>query len=51
MHKGKLMEQYLKYKDKTMDELIEERSRSLLKGINELRKKWLPERYDERLDK
>lgn len=50
MNKDELIKQHLKYKDKTMDELIEMRILELRKGQNELRKKWLPEKYDANLE-
>jgi hypothetical protein len=46
MIKKILLERHLKYKDKRMNELIQERSERLAKGRNELRKKWLPEKYN-----
>lgn len=41
----RIFEQHIKYKDKTMDELITERAEKLSVGQNNLRKKWLPEKY------
>lgn len=46
-----ILKQHLKYKDKFMSELIRERSEKLSLGQNELRKKWIPEKYYSNLDK
>ncbi|MEG0385945.1 MAG: hypothetical protein RR642_14445 [Solibacillus sp.] len=42
---------HLQYKKKTMSELIEDRTKRLSNGQNELRKKWLPEKYNPDIDK
>lgn len=47
----KILERHLKYKDKTMDILKEDRNKKLAMIQNELRKKWLPEKYNPDLDK
>ena len=46
----KILRNHEKYKDKTMDELIAERNKKLRKRQNDLRKKYLPERYDPTID-
>jgi len=51
MKKSRILEDHLKYKDKSMNELILERTINLSKGQNELRKKWLPDKYNPDLDK
>ncbi|MBM7608627.1 hypothetical protein JOD29_001874 [Lysinibacillus composti] len=51
MKKSRILEDHLKYKDKSMSELITERNKKLSKGQNDLRKKWLPEKYNPNLDK
>lgn len=47
----RILEQHLKYKDKDMAELIQERNTKLSVSQNELRKKWLPEKYNPELSK
>ncbi|WP_416150207.1 hypothetical protein ACM26V_04245 [Salipaludibacillus sp. HK11] len=42
---GKILKHHLKYKGKSMNELIEERAERLSLGQNEFRKKWLPEKH------
>lgn len=49
--KHNALEKHLQYKDKTMSELIPERAERLSNGQNELRKKWLPEKYNPNLSK
>lgn len=51
MKKSRIFEEHFKYKDKSMSELMEERTKRLAKGQNDLRKKWLPEKYNPDLDK
>lgn len=46
----KILEQHLKYKDKRMDELISERTKKLSIGQNELRKKWIPKKFNPNLN-
>ncbi|WP_433958980.1 hypothetical protein [Cytobacillus horneckiae] len=43
--KKSMIEQHLKYKDKSMSELIAERTEKLSVGQSKLRSKWLPEEY------
>lgn len=43
------LEKHLKYKDRTMSQLISERTVRLSIGQNELRRKWLPEKYNPNL--
>ncbi|WP_176713596.1 hypothetical protein [Pseudobacillus wudalianchiensis] len=51
MRADEIIKNHLKYKDKSMEELIEERYKKHLKGQNELRKKYLPEKHNPNLDK
>lgn len=46
-----ILNNHLKYKDKNMKELIEERQLKQLKRQNDLRRKYLPEKYNPNLDK
>lgn len=49
--KKNIQNKHLIFKDKTMNELIEDRTKKLSKGQNDLRKKWLAEKYNPELDK
>jgi hypothetical protein len=40
-----------KFQSKTMNELVKERHEQLKENQNELRKKWLPERYNPDINK
>lgn len=50
MNVREILQRHKEYQNKTMEQLVEERHRELLRGQNELRKKWLPELYDPSLE-
>lgn len=46
MKKDEIITRHQQFKNKTMQELIDERHKNELKRQNELRKKYLPEKYN-----
>lgn len=49
MTQKKILDSHLEYKDKSMNELIAERNERHLVVQNELRRKWLPEKFNPEL--
>lgn len=51
MKEDEILKRHHQYKDKNMEELISERHAKQLKNQNKLRKKYLPEKYNPKIDK